>query len=35
MPVTLTRAQRDATYEMVVTHVTAIGDVWMCVDRRE
>jgi hypothetical protein len=33
--VTITRAQRDAIYEMVVTHLAGIGDVWICVDRRE
>ena len=35
MPVTISRAQRDAIYELVVTHLTGIGDVWMSVDRRE
>jgi hypothetical protein len=35
MPVTISRAQRDAIYEMVINHLTAIGDVWMCVDRRQ
>lgn len=35
MPVTMSRAQRDAIYEAVITHLTAIGDVWMCVDRRD
>ncbi|MDX6599149.1 MAG: hypothetical protein QOE87_3036 [Gaiellales bacterium] len=35
MPLTITRAQRDAIYELVVTHLTAIGDVWGCVDRRQ
>ena len=35
MPVTITRAQRDAIYEMVITHLTAIGDVWLCVKRRD
>lgn len=35
MPVTITRAQRDAIYELVITHLTGIGDVWICVDRRE
>ena len=29
MQVTITRAQRDAIYEMVIDHVTAIGDVWL------
>jgi hypothetical protein len=32
---TITRAQRDAIYEMVLTHLAGIGDVWICVDRRE
>jgi hypothetical protein len=35
VPVTMTRAQRDAIYEMVVTHLAGIGKVWICVDRRE
>ena len=35
MPLIITRAQRDAIYEVVVTHLTGIGDVWMSVDRRE
>jgi hypothetical protein len=35
MPVTISRAQRDAIYEEVINHLTAIGDVWLCVDRRE
>jgi hypothetical protein len=35
MPVTIFRAQRDAVYELVINHLAAIGDVWMCVDRRE
>ncbi|MGH2945351.1 MAG: hypothetical protein ACRDPC_03665 [Solirubrobacteraceae bacterium] len=35
MPLTITRAQRDAIYEMVIDHLTGIGDVWICVDRRE
>jgi hypothetical protein len=35
MPVTISRAQRDAIYEMVINHLTAIGDVWLSVDRRE
>ncbi|HEX7298885.1 MAG TPA: hypothetical protein VF257_07740 [Solirubrobacteraceae bacterium] len=35
MPVTISRAQRDAIYEMVITHLTAIGDVWLCVKRRD
>ena len=35
MPVTIARAQRDAIYEMVINHLTAIGDVWLSFDRRE
>jgi hypothetical protein len=35
VPLTITRAQRDAIYEMVVNHLTAIGDVWISVDRHE
>jgi len=35
MPVTISRAQRDVIYELVVTHLTGIGDVWLCVERRE
>jgi hypothetical protein len=35
MPVTITRAQRDAIYEMVIMHLSAIGDVWLCVKRRD
>jgi hypothetical protein len=35
VPVIITRAQRDAIYEVVVTHLTRIGDVWLSVDRRE
>jgi hypothetical protein len=35
MPLTITRAQRDAIYEMVINHLTGIGDVWISVDRRE
>jgi len=31
VPLTITRAQRDAIYEMVVTHLTGIGDVWLSV----
>jgi hypothetical protein len=32
---TITRAHRDAIYEMLISHLTAIGDVWLCIDRRE
>lgn len=35
MPVTITRAQRDAIYEMVINHLTGIGDVWLGVHRRD
>jgi hypothetical protein len=35
VPLTITRAQRDAIYELVVTHLTGIGDVWVSVDRRD
>jgi hypothetical protein len=35
MPVTITRAQRDAIYEAVITRLTAIGDVWLSIERRE
>ena len=31
MPVSITRAQCDAIYEMVVTHLTGIGDFWISV----
>ena len=35
MPVTITRAQRDAVYELVISRLTAIGDVWLSIKRRE
>jgi hypothetical protein len=35
MPVTITRGQRDAIYELVITRLSAIGDVWLCIKRRE
>jgi hypothetical protein len=35
MAVTITRAQRDAIYELVVTRLIAIGDVWLSIKRRE
>jgi len=35
VPLMITRAQRDAIYEIVISHLTAIGDVWLCVERRE
>jgi hypothetical protein len=33
LPLTITRAQRDAIYEMVINHLSGIGDVWICVER--
>jgi hypothetical protein len=35
MPVTISRAQRDAVYEMVINHLSGIGDVWLAVHRRD
>jgi hypothetical protein len=35
MPVTITGAQRDAIYELVISRLTAIDDVWLSVKRRE
>lgn len=35
VPLIITRAQRDAVYELVMDHLTGIGDVWLCVERRE
>jgi hypothetical protein len=35
VPLTITCAQRDAIYEIVIPHMTGIGDVWLCVKRRE
>jgi hypothetical protein len=35
VPLTITRVQRDAIYEIVIPHLNAIGDVWLCVKRRE
>ena len=35
MPVTITRVQRDAIYELVITRLTAIGDVWLSITHRE
>lgn len=32
MPLTITRAQRDAIYEAVVTHLSGIGDVWIVLE---
>ncbi len=35
MPVTITRVQRDAIYELVIARLTAVGDVWLSIKRRE
>ena len=35
MPLTISRKQRDALYELVVDHLTAIGDVWIELDKRD
>ena len=35
MPLIIAREQRDAIYELVMDHLTGIGDVWTCVERRE
>ncbi|HEX7300447.1 MAG TPA: hypothetical protein VF257_15720 [Solirubrobacteraceae bacterium] len=35
MPLTITRTQRDAIYEMVINHLSAIDDVWKCVNARK
>ena len=35
MPVTITRTQRDAIYEMLINHLSGIGDVWLGVQRRD
>jgi hypothetical protein len=32
---TITRAQRDAIHQIVIPHLTAIGDVWICVRRHD
>jgi hypothetical protein len=33
MSLTITREQRDAIYEVVLNHLTGIGDVWLAVER--
>jgi hypothetical protein len=33
--VTISHAQRDAIYQMVITHLTGIGDGWLGVHRRD
>jgi hypothetical protein len=35
VPLNITRPQRDAIYEIVVDHLSAIGDVWLCMNQRE
>jgi hypothetical protein len=35
MPLTITREQRDAIYEVVLNHLTGIGDVWIAVQSRD
>jgi hypothetical protein len=35
VPIPITRAQRDAIYEIVIDHLTTIGNVLLCVERRE
>ncbi|MEA2361278.1 MAG: hypothetical protein QOD71_423 [Thermoleophilaceae bacterium] len=35
MPLTISREQRDALYELVVNHLSAIGDVWIELQRRD
>jgi hypothetical protein len=35
VPLAITRVQRDAIYELVINHLTGIGDVWISVDRHE
>jgi hypothetical protein len=35
MPLTVSRQQRDAIYELVVDHVTGIGDVWIELEKHD
>jgi hypothetical protein len=35
VPLTITREQRDAIYELVVIHLTGIGDVWLSIQGRD
>ena len=35
MLITVPRARPDGIYEMVIDHLTVIGLVWLCVDRRQ
>jgi nucleotide-binding universal stress UspA family protein len=34
MALTISREQRDAIYELVLTHLTGIGDVWIQIEKR-
>jgi hypothetical protein len=34
MPLTISRTQRDAIYELVMNHLTGIGDVWIELQNR-
>jgi hypothetical protein len=33
MPVTITRYQRDALYQDLLTHLSGIGDLWLAINR--
>jgi hypothetical protein len=35
MSLTISREQRDAIYDLVVTHLTGIGDVWITPENRD
>jgi hypothetical protein len=35
MPLTISREQRDAIYELVLDHLTGIGDVWIELEQRD
>jgi len=35
VPLTITRAQRDAIYEAVINHLSGIGDVWIVLQGRD
>jgi hypothetical protein len=35
MSLTISREQRDAIYELVVSHLTGIGDVWIELENRD
>jgi hypothetical protein len=34
MPLTISRTQRDAIYELLMNHLTGIGDVWIEIQNR-